>query len=146
VAGRSYSIESPTKLGEIRVVGTCNGKPFTAQVERGSAKQPLAIRVAHNGLAIDAMVLLPRAAELFRQMPYKAPPDMGKFLLSPMPGLLAEVFVQKGQKVLAGERLAIIEAMKMENVLTAEQDCTVEDIMASKGENLAVDQPIIQFA
>ena len=146
VAGRSYSIESPTKLGEIRVTGTCNGKPFTAQVERGSAKQPLAIRVAHNGLAIDAMVLLPRAAELFRQMPYKAPPDMGKFLLSPMPGLLAEVFVHKGQKVLAGERLAIIEAMKMENVLTAAQDCTVEDIMASKGENLAVDQPIIQFA
>ena len=146
IGERRYHIQSPTQLGEIRVIGHCNGDAFAAQVERGSAKQPLAIRVAHNGLAIDALVLLPRAAEFLRLMPYKAPPDMGRFLLSPMPGLLVDVFVKPGQRVLAGERLAIIEAMKMENVLTAMQDCTVEEVLASKGENLAVDQTIIQFA
>ena len=80
---RLYTIQSHTKLGDIQVVGDCNGRAFTAQIERGSAKNPLAIRVAHNGLALDTLVLLPRAAELYWLMPYKAPPDLSKFLLSP---------------------------------------------------------------
>jgi propionyl-CoA carboxylase alpha chain len=79
-------------------------------------------------------------------MPHKAPPDTSKFLLSPMPGLLADIVVQPGQKVLAGERLAVIEAMKMENILTAAQDGTVGELLARKGESLAVDQPILSFA
>jgi propionyl-CoA carboxylase alpha chain len=78
-------------------------------------------------------------------MPFKAPPDLSKFLLSPMPGLLVNIAVKKGQKVQAGERLASIEAMKMENVLFASQDAEVLDILANQGESLAVDQPIIQF-
>ena len=142
---RIYVIQSPTKLGDIQVVGQCNGKPFTAQVERGSAKNPLSMRVAHNGLAQDLLVLLPRAADLYRLMPYKAPPDMSKFLLSPMPGLLVDVAVKPGQAVQAGERLAVIEAMKMENILVATQDATVGEVLAAKGESLAVDQPIIAF-
>ncbi|HSI56476.1 MAG TPA: biotin/lipoyl-containing protein, partial [Ideonella sp.] len=104
-----------------------------------------AMRVSHNGTQIDAVVLLPRAAELLKLMPYKAPPDLSKFLLSPMPGLLAEVAVQPGQKVLAGEKLAVIEAMKMENILVALQDCTVDQVLAKKGESLAVDQAIVSF-
>jgi propionyl-CoA carboxylase alpha chain len=71
--------------------GTCNGVPFTAQVERGTPKKPLAIRVIHNGAQLDAMVLLPRAASLHALMPHKAPPDMSRFVLSPMPGLLVEM-------------------------------------------------------
>jgi propionyl-CoA carboxylase alpha chain len=91
-------------------------------------------------------VLLPRAAELFALMPHKAPPDMSAFLLAPMPGLLVDIAVQPGQKVLAGERLAVIEAMKMENILAATQDVTVQEVLAKKGESLAVDQPILRFA
>ena len=91
-------------------------------------------------------MLLPRAAELLKLMPRKAPPDLSKFLLSPMPGLLADITVQPGQKVLAGEKLAVIEAMKMENILTATQDGTVKEVLAKKGESLAVDQPIVSFA
>ena len=87
-----------------------------------------------------------RAAELLRLMPFKAPADMSKFLLSPMPGLLVDVVVKPGQVVQAGERLAVIEAMKMENILTAAQDGTVAEVLASKGESLTVDQPIIAFA
>ena len=145
VGTKTYAIQSHTKLGEVLMVGSVNGQPFSAQVERGSAKQPLALRVSHNGTAIDALVLLPRAAELLKLMPYKAPPDLSKFLLSPMPGLLVDVAVSVGQKVLAGEKLAVIEAMKMENILVATQDCVVKEISAKKGESLSVDQTIIAF-
>jgi propionyl-CoA carboxylase alpha chain len=146
IDGRHFAIQSTSKLGEILMVGTCNGKPFSAQIERSGSKNPLGIRVAHNGAQIETLVLLPRAAELFKLMLHKAPPDLSKFLLSPMPGLLSAVSVQPGQKVLAGERLAVIEAMKMENILTATQDGTVGELLAKQGESLAVDQPIMSFA
>ena len=146
IGERHFALQSTSKLGEVLMVGTCNGKPFTAQVERSGEKNPLGIRVSHNGSQIDTLVLLPRAAELYRLMPHKAPPDLSKFLLSPMPGLLADISVVAGQKVLAGERLAVIEAMKMENILTAMQDATVGELLANKGESLAVDQPILRFA
>jgi propionyl-CoA carboxylase alpha chain len=146
IESRHFAIQSTSKLGELLMIGTCNGKPFSAQVERTGASNPLGIRVAHNGARIETLVLLPRAAELFKLMPHKAPPDMSKFLLSPMPGLLAQVLVAPGQKVMAGERLAIIEAMKMENILTASQDGTVHELLAAQGESLAVDQAILSFA
>jgi len=145
---KSYRIESSYRLGGIRISGHCNGEPFTAQVERGGqgGKNPLAIRVSHNGMQIEALVLSPRAAALYALMPYKAPPDMSRFVLSPMPGLLVDVAVQPGQKVQAGERVAVIEAMKMENVLFAAADGVVGKVLAAKGESLTVDQAIIEFA
>jgi len=78
-------------------------------------------------------------------MPFKAPPDMSQFLLSPMPGLLAEVSVKIGQKVQVGEKLAVIEAMKMENIMLAQTEGVVAEILAQHGESLSVDQPIIRF-
>ncbi|HJV71061.1 acetyl/propionyl/methylcrotonyl-CoA carboxylase subunit alpha [Ideonella sp.] len=145
VDGAHYAIQSHTKLGEILMTGRCNGLPFSAQIERGPAKNPLALRINHNGTQVETLVLLPRAAELLKLMPYKAPPDLSKFLLSPMPGLLVDVAVAPGQKVLAGEKLAVIEAMKMENILLATQDGVVGEVLAKKGESLTVDQPIIAF-
>ncbi len=145
LGGKTFAIQSFTKLGAVLMTGSVNGRPFSAQVEHGSSKRPLALRVAHNGTAIEALVLLPRAADLFKLMPYKAPPDLSKFLLSPMPGLLVDVAVTAGQKVLAGEKLAVIEAMKMENILVATQDCVVKEVRAGKGESLAVDQAILAF-
>ena len=145
IGERGFAIHSSTKLGDILMTGQCNGVAFTAQVERG-AKNPLAIRVAHNGTQIETLVLLPRAAELLKLMPHKLPPDLSKFLLSPMPGLLADISVVPGQKVLAGEKLAVIEAMKMENILLATQDGVVGELLARKGESLAVDQAILSFA
>jgi propionyl-CoA carboxylase alpha chain len=145
IDGRRYEICSNWHLGGARIRGTVGGTPFTAQVERGPNKNPLAIRIVHNGTRLDALVLTPRAAELHALMPFKAPPDMSRFLLSPMPGLLVDVAVQPGQKVQAGERLAVIEAMKMENVLFAAADGVVGKVLASKGESLTVDQPILEF-
>jgi len=146
IGERRFAIQSLTRLGEIRVTGSCNGVPFTAQIERGSASNPLVIRVAHNGRQIDTMVLLPRAAELHRLMPFKPPPDTSKFLLAPMPGLLASVAVKAGQAVATGDRLVVVEAMKMENALLATRDATVAEILANAGESVAVDQPILRFA
>jgi propionyl-CoA carboxylase alpha chain len=146
VGDRSYKIDSHAPLGSVRVEGTVNSRAFTAQVERGAGKNPLALRVSHNGTQIEAMVLSPLGARLLKLMPYKAPPDLSKYLMSPMPGLLVEVSVQPGQQVQAGEKLAVIEAMKMENVLFATQDGVVGSISAAKGESLAVDQVILEFA
>ncbi|MGB4117047.1 MAG: acetyl/propionyl/methylcrotonyl-CoA carboxylase subunit alpha [Polaromonas sp.] len=142
----SYEICSNWHLGGARIRGTANGQSFTAQVERGVGKNPLAIRINHNGTRLDALVLSPRAAALHALMPYKAPPDMSRYVLSPMPGLLVDVAVQVGQKVQAGERVAVIEAMKMENVLFAVADGVVGKVLAAKGESLTVDQPIVEFA
>ena len=142
---KRYEICSGWHLGGARIRGTVNGQPFAAQVERGVGKNPLAIRIIHNGTRLDAMVLSPRAAGFHALMPFKAPPDMSRFVLSPMPGLLAEVSVQVGQKVQAGERVAVIEAMKMENVLFAMADGVVGKVLASRGESLSVDQPIVEF-
>jgi propionyl-CoA carboxylase alpha chain len=141
VNGRDFAFELDWSLGRIRAGGRCNGAAFSAQVERHG----LWMQVDHNGLRIEAMVMRARAAELLRVMPFKKPADMSRFLLSPMPGLLVQLAVQPGQAVQAGERLAVIEAMKMENVLTASRDGTVAELLAAQGESLAVDQPILSF-
>jgi propionyl-CoA carboxylase alpha chain len=141
VGERVYAISAQWSFRDIRVQGSCNGKAFTAQIER----QGLWLSIAHNGKRIEAMVLRPRGAELAQLMPYKPPADMSKYLLSPMPGLLVEIAVEVGQAVQAGERVAVIEAMKMENVLSAAQDGMVAEILAHTGESLAVDQAIVRF-
>ena len=145
VGENHYIIESHSRLNDVRISGTVNGKPFTAQVERGTPKNPLALQVQHNGTRIEALVVSPRMAELHQMMPFKTPPDMSRFVLSPMPGLLVNVAVTAGQKVQAGERVAVIEAMKMENILFAAHDGVVKKIMVSQGESLTVDQVIVEF-
>ena len=145
IEGQTYAIESNSRLNDIRIEGVCNGKPFTAQMERGTLKNPLALQVQHNGTRIQALVMSPRMAQLHQLMPFKAPPDLSRYVLSPMPGLLVDVAVAVGQKVQAGERVAVIEAMKMENVLFAAQDGVVKKVVASQGESLTVDQMIVEF-
>jgi propionyl-CoA carboxylase alpha chain len=142
---RNYDLLMAPSLGDARVQGAVNGEPFTAQLRRGAGKNPLAVRVSHNGTQLEALVMHPRTAELYKLMPYKAPPDLSKFVLSPMPGLLVQVAVQPGQEVKAGERVAVIEAMKMENVLFASADGVVKEVRAAKGDSLTVDQAIVEF-
>jgi len=99
-----------------------------------------------QGVASVAKVMTPRIAELDRLMPERKAPDTSKKLLCPMPGLVVSIAVQEGQEVKAGEVLAVVEAMKMENVLRAERDCTVAAIKAAAGDSLAVDAVIMEFA
>jgi propionyl-CoA carboxylase alpha chain len=139
--GEKYEIISDWRLGQPILHGTCNGEEFTLQLERRGIKY----RLFHWGAQVDLTVLSARAAALLALMPEKAPPDLSKYLLSPMPGLLREVSVKEGQEVKAGEKLAVIEAMKMENILKADQDCKVKKLVAKAGESLSVDQVIIEF-
>jgi propionyl-CoA carboxylase alpha chain len=99
----------------------------------------------HAGRSVAFQVLSPRAAELNRWMPVKRPPDLSRFLLSPMPGLLLRVTVAPGEPVKAGQEVAVVEAMKMENVLVAAQDATVAAVLCEPGDSLTVDQPIVEF-
>ena len=145
VNDKNYAIESHSRLNDIAIEGTVNGQHFVAQVERGSFKNPLVLQIQHHGRRIEALVISPRMADLYRLMPFKPPADLSRFVLSPMPGLLVEVAVSLGQKVQAGERVAVIEAMKMENVLFASQDGVVKSIEAAKGDSLSVDQVIVEF-
>ena len=139
--GEKYEIISDWRLGQPILHGTCNGEEFTLQLERRGIKY----RLFHWGAQVDLTVLSARAAALLALMPEKAPPDLSKYLRSPMPGLLREVSVKEGQEVKAGEKLAVIEAMKMENILKADQDCKVKKLVAKAGESLSVDQVIIEF-
>ncbi|MDQ6639071.1 MAG: acetyl/propionyl-CoA carboxylase subunit alpha, partial [Pseudomonadota bacterium] len=142
IAGRTRRISFAGALADVAVNGLVDGVPFRAQIERAG----LALRVAHDGARVEARVLTPRAAELRALMPYKPPPDLSRFLLSPMPGLLVNVAVAAGQAVRAGERLAVIEAMKMENVVVAAHDGVVERVVARAGDSVAVDEIILEFA
>jgi propionyl-CoA carboxylase alpha chain len=139
--GETFSLRTDWKLGEFLLRGTWNSEKICVQVERIGLKY----RVYHWGTQVDAIVMTGRAAELLALMPVKPPPDLSKFLLSPMPGLLSEIAVKPGQEVRAGENLVVIEAMKMQNILKAENDCVVADVLAKTGDSLAVDQPIVRF-
>jgi propionyl-CoA carboxylase alpha chain len=141
VKNKTYDIQTEWNPGQIIYNAVVNGQQIAAQVERTD----LFYRIQFDGVRVDSLVLTPNGAEMQKLMPFKEPPDMSKFLLSPMPGLLVDVAVTVGQKVEAGQRLAAIEAMKMENVLLATQDGVIAEVMAAKGESLAVDQQILRF-
>ena len=141
VGDATYAIRHAWRFGEILRRGTCNGQPFAVQIERPG----LSYKVTHMGSALELTVLPPRASELLKRMPRKTPQDKSRFLLSPMPGLLAEVAVSSGQQVKAGERLVVIEAMKMQNVILAERDGVVAAVLVEEGASLAVDQPLLSF-
>ncbi len=140
-ADKTYAIRSKWQPGDLLAHGTLNGQAMCMQVERVG----LNYRLFHWGVQADLQVMSARAADLMALMPISVAPDMSKFLLSPMPGLLTQVAVAAGQEVKAGEILAKIEAMKMENILKAERDCVVEKVLVQAGESLAVDQIIIAF-
>ena len=142
VAGRRITIGTDWSPGDPLFHAKVDGEALVVQVDAVGSGW----RLINEGGQAEALVLTPRQAELYALMPVKAAPDTSKFLLSPMPGLLASVAVREGQEVKAGEALAVVEAMKMENVLRAAQDATVKVLHAKAGDSLKVDQKILEFA
>ena len=140
--GRRIAIATDWSPGEPLMHATVDGQAMVVQVDAVGSGW----RLFNEGGQAEALVLTPRQAELYALMPVKAAPDTSKFLLSPMPGLLASVAVKEGQEVKAGVALAVVEAMKMENVLRAAQDGTVKVLHAKAGDSLKVDQKILEFA
>jgi propionyl-CoA carboxylase alpha chain len=140
--GRALMLQSAWWPGDPVWRGTVDGRTVAVQV------QPIlnGVRLAHRGMAVAAYVFTEREAALAALMPQKAAADMSKFLLCPMPGLVKAIHVENGQEIKAGDALAVVEAMKMENILRAERDAVVKAIRTRAGESLAVDAVIMEFA
>jgi propionyl-CoA carboxylase alpha chain len=136
------ALQSGWKPGEPVWSGTVGGKPVAVQVR----PVPNGFLLSWRGTFAKAQVYTAPEADYARLMPVKVAADTGKKLLCPMPGLVKSIAVAEGQEVKAGETLAVVEAMKMENVLRAERDGTVKKLHAKPGDSLAVDAVILEFA
>lgn len=136
-----YRVRDDWIIAEPVYQGQVNGIEVSLQIE----KHDFRYDIVCDSYAGRIIVCRPNTAELGRLMPFKPPPDLSRFLLSPMPGLLVSMSVEVGQQVKPGEELAVIEAMKMENSLRAEQSCVVSKVLAQPGSKLEVDQPILEF-
>ena len=136
-----YRIITDWRLGQPLIHADVNGTRVCFQLDRVGLRYQL----SHRGSQVEALVVNPRVAELAAHMPEKEAPDLSKFLLSPMPGLLVRLVAGEGDEVKAGEELAIVEAMKMENSLRANNDVRIARVLAKQGESLVVDQPILEF-
>lgn len=141
VEDSDFEIASDWQSGDPMFIGTVNGRPVCVQVER----RAVGFQLTHAGGQMDVRLLDPHIAAHQRLMPVKAAPDTSKFLLSPMPGLLIRLAVESGQEIKAGEELAVVEAMKMENVLRSERDGVIGMVHAAPGDSLVVDQKILEF-
>ncbi|HXW23775.1 MAG TPA: acetyl/propionyl/methylcrotonyl-CoA carboxylase subunit alpha [Xanthobacteraceae bacterium] len=139
---RAVALESAWVPGEPVWHGTVDGAPTAVQVRQ----IPNGFDLAYRGIRTRAFVYTEREAAAARLMPVKSTADAGKTVRCPMPGLVVSIAVAEGQEVKAGETLAVVEAMKMENVLRAERDGAVKKIHAKPGDSLAVDAVILEFA
>jgi propionyl-CoA carboxylase alpha chain len=139
---RTLDIVSAWRPGEPVWTGTIGGKEAAVQV------RPIlnGVSLAYRGIQVPVYVYTEREAALAALMPEKAAADTSKYLLCPMPGLVKAINVAEGQQVQAGDALAVVEAMKMENILRAERDGAVKKINAKPGDSLAVDAVILEFA
>ncbi len=140
-ASKPVIVTSDWRPGDPVWHGTLDGRPVACQVR----PLPNGVTLAHAGAFAHAIVYTQREAELAALMPEKIDAGAGKALLCPMPGLIKSIAVTTGQQVKAGEVLAMVEAMKMENVLRAEKDVTIGAIPAKEGDILAVDAVIMEF-
>jgi propionyl-CoA carboxylase alpha chain len=140
--GSARVLVSSWRPGEPLWSGLIDGRPVAVQVR----PVPNGFLLTHRGVETTAFVYTDLEAQAARLMPVKTASDSGKRLLCPMPGLVVSVAVTEGQEVKAGETLAVVEAMKMENVLRAERDGVVKAVRVKPGDSLAVDQVILEFA
>ncbi len=140
-SGRRLQVRSDWQAATPQFEGTVDGCEISVLVERRNT----GYRLSHGGAVVDVEVRSQRAAELAARMPARAISDDSHQLLSPIPGLVVSIAVRPGDEVKTGQPLAIVDAMKMENVLRAETDARVARVCTSEGEIVAVDQVILEF-
>ena len=136
-----FNLKSDWKIGFPLLSALIENKLLYFGITRNGPKYT----ISHKSLKIEIIVLSDRHTELNSLMIPRKKIDTSKFLLSPMPGLLVSIFVKKGQKVQEGESIAVIEAMKMENIIKAEKELIIKDIFSQEGDSLLVDQSIMEF-
>mgnify|MGYP002817780856 FL=1 len=141
INNNQYHLSLSMQSNDPRVICSIDDQKMVLQIRKRLPRYEL----VHKGKVALALISEQRLADLNELMPKKIPQDMSKFLLSPMPGLLIKVCVDEGQEVKAGEELVVVEAMKMENSLRASKDLKIKSILGSEGDNLSVDQKILEF-
>lgn len=137
-----YAVQDQWRISDSVYSGVVNGVAVDLQIERHGVD----FNITRSGKQMAVSVMSNQTAELFQYMRLKTVADSAGLLLSPMPGLLVSVNVAPKQSVKAGEVLAVIEAMKMQNSIRAERDAVVAKVLAEAGATLQVDQPILAFA
>ena len=141
VDGAALVVDAPYVPGQRLIEAVIDGESLSMRLTRTR----LGWKLITRGRSHDLRLLPPHVAELAHHMIEKVPPDLSRFLLCPMPGLLTALHVKQGDKVEAGQPLAVVEAMKMENILRAEKAGIVAKVDATPGDSLAVDAVILEF-
>jgi len=139
--GKPVAVDADYTPGQRLVHAEVDGRRLIVRVARNGRGWKLTTR----GASHKVQVLLPHVAELARHMIDKPAPDLSRLLIAPMPGLLTKLNVKAGDKVEAGQPVAVMEAMKMENILRAEKPAKVKATPVAAGESVAVDQVIMEF-
>ena len=140
--GRELRLTTEWRIGAPLFEARLDGRDVAVAIDRRGS----GLRLTTRGRSHDVRVLTPRAAALAAHMIAKVAPDLSRFLLCPMPGLVVSIAVAVGDRVEAGQPLATVEAMKMENILRAEKAGTVKTVNVAPGDSLAVDAVILEFA
>ena len=140
--GEAHSLVSSWTPGTPLVEGVLDGEPFAVKFEN----QTEGFMFRHRGVALRALVCTPHVAELHRRLPEKVQPDMSKLIVSPMPGLVVSMDVEKGDEVKEGEAVCVVEAMKMQNIIRAEADGTVNAVNVTGGDSVAADEVMVELA
>ncbi|MBN8529192.1 MAG: acetyl/propionyl/methylcrotonyl-CoA carboxylase subunit alpha [Caulobacterales bacterium] len=141
--GRSLLMtDADWRPGDPQLSAVLDGRPFTVEVKR----RPDGYVIRHRAAQERVRVLSPETAGFYARLPERKPPDTGKTIISPMPGLIVSVDVAPGQEVKAGQAVAVIEAMKMQNIIRAERDATVRSVSVKAGDSVAADDLLIEFA
>ena len=142
IDGKKHRFEARTRPGASIITGTFDGQPFAVKIKTAPEGYTLRLR----GVIARAAVATPRGADLHRKIPEKQKADTSKLIVSPMPGLVISVDAREGQEVKAGEGVAVVEAMKMQNIIRAERDGVIAKVHVAGGASVAADEVMIELA
>ncbi|PZO53798.1 MAG: acetyl/propionyl-CoA carboxylase subunit alpha [Alphaproteobacteria bacterium] len=141
IDGKKHRIDTTTRPGARIISGKFEGQPFSVKIKTA----PGGYTLRHRGVTVLALVATPRGAELFKKIPEKEKADTSKLIVSPMPGLVISVDVKPGQDVKSGEGVAVVEAMKMQNIIRAERDGVIAKVHVAAGASVAADEVMIEL-
>jgi propionyl-CoA carboxylase alpha chain len=141
-AAKGALLKSDWRPGQAVMQGEFGGRPFAMKI----ASRVEGFALSRRGVKVNAIVCSPRAAALHKLIPEKQAPDTSKLIVSPMPGLVVSLSVEAGQEVKAGEGVAVVEAMKMQNIIRAERDGVVAKVNTAPGASVAADEVLLELA
>ncbi|MGE0739814.1 MAG: acetyl-CoA carboxylase biotin carboxylase subunit [Hyphomonadaceae bacterium] len=142
IDGKAHRFDTATRPGARVIEGMFDGAPFAVKVKTA----PEGYTLRHRGVTLRAQVATPRGADLYKKIPEKQKADTSKLIVSPMPGLVISIDVKPGQEVKSGEGVAVVEAMKMQNIIRAERDGVISKVNVAAGASVAADEVMIELA